>query len=251
MAEVQVFLLVFIRILSFMAICPVFSQRGVPLMVRSILAGSLVLGSWQFVEVTTTVQPMFLFGLTSIKEVLLGLAMGYVSQLVFTGVEMAGQLVDFQVGFSMAQAFDPAFEIMSSQYGRMYYWVTLALVFVLDLHHLLIEGVVESFRLIPLGVLSMDGPTVDGVVQLFLGTFEMALNLAAPLVVSVLVIDIVLGIVSRTIPQINVLMLGMPIKTLTSFVLFLLLIPNVVSYLGKRLPEALLFLQEFIQSLSV
>ncbi|KAF1302019.1 flagellar biosynthetic protein FliR [Candidatus Enterococcus willemsii] len=250
MAQVQVFLFIFIRILSFIAVCPVFSHKGVPLMARSVLAGSLVIGSWHFVEVTSTVYPLFLFGLISVKEVLLGLAMGYVSQLIFTAVEMAGQLIDFQVGFSMGQAYDPSFQIMSSQYGKMYYWVTLALVFVLDLHHLLIQGVVTSFQLIPLGAFPIEGSTVDGIVQLFAGTFEMALNLAAPLIVTVLIIDIVLGVISRTIPQVNVLMLGMPIKTMVSFVIFLMLIPNMISYLGKRLPQALSFLQSFIESLS-
>jgi flagellar biosynthetic protein FliR len=139
---------------------------------------------------------------------------------------------------------------MSSQYGKAYYWLSLAIVFVLDLHHFLIKGMLLSFQLIPLGALPIQGSTVEGIIKLFVGTFEMAVNLAAPLVVGVLVIDVVLGVISRTIPSLNVLMLGMPIKNAVSFALFLLVLPNLVSYLGKKLPEALSFLQEFIQSLS-
>lgn len=251
MTEIQLMILVFIRILSFMVVCPVFSHRGVPMMAKAVLAGSLLIGSWPYVEVTETVYPLFIFGLISVKEVLLGLTMGYLTQLVFTGVEMAGQLVDFQVGFSMGQAFDPNFQIMSSQYGKAYYWMSLAIVFVLDLHHHLINGVVTSFRLIPLGAFPIEGTTVDGIVQLFVGTFEMALNLGAPLIVAVLVIDVVLGVISRAVPSINVLMLGMPFKNMVSFVIFLMVLPNTVSYLGKKLPQALLFLQEFLESFNL
>lgn len=251
MAQIQVFLFVFIRILSFLAVCPVFSHKGVPMLAKVILGGSFVVGAWSYVEAATTTYPILLFALISVKEVLLGLAMGYVTQLVFTGVEMAGNMIDFQVGFSMGQAFDPTFEMMTSQYGKVYYWLSLAVVFVLDLHHFLIKGMLLSFELIPTGALPIQGSTVEGIVKLFVGTFEMAINLAAPLVVGVLVIDVVLGVISRTIPSLNVLMLGMPIKNAVSFALFLLVLPNLVSYLGKKLPEAVSFLQEFIQSLSL
>lgn len=248
MIEIQIILLVFIRILSFMLLCPVFSHKGVPMMAKTVLAASLVVGSWSYVELPATSYPFFLFALISVKEVLFGLAMGYLAQLVFTGVEMAGQLIDFQVGFSMGQAYDPNFQIMSSQYGKAYYWLSLALVFVMDLHHQLIKGVVISFELVPIGAFSMEGSTVEGVVRLFVQTFEMALNLGAPLIIAVLIIDIVLGVISRAVPSINVLMLGMPIKNLISFLMFLLVLPNAVSYLGKKLPQAVTYLQAFLQS---
>ena len=176
--------------------------------------------------------------------------MGFLSQLVFTGVEMAGQMIDFQVGFSMAQAFDPTFEMMASQYGKLYYWLTLMMVFLTNLHHLLIKGLIESFRLVPIGAVTMEGTTVEGVIKLFALTFEMALHLAAPLVISAMIIDILLGILSRSIPQINVLMMGMPMKTSSSFIMFLLLLPNTLEYLVKIMPKSIQYMNEFIKAIS-
>jgi flagellar biosynthetic protein FliR len=183
-----------------------------------------------------------------IKEVLFGMAMGYLSQLVFTGVEIAGQLIDFQVGFSMAQAYDPTLQIASSQYGKTYYWLTIAVFFGLDLHHRLITALLLSFRIVPLGSVVIQGTTVEGIVKLFSQMMVMAVNLAAPMIIALLLVDLVLGVISRSIPQINILMMSLSMKTAISFVVFLLLLPNVLSYLGKHLPDTVRYLQEFIES---
>lgn len=249
MAQVQVGLLVFIRITSFMILSPIFSHRSVPSLAKVVLSASLMLPAISYATTYEPTESLFILALLALKEVLFGLAMGYVSQLIFVGVEMAGQLIDFQVGFSMGQAYDPAFQIMSSQYGKIYYWLALAVVYLSNLHHLLIRGIVTSFSIVPLGAVDISGITVEGIVKLFAYTFQMALQLAAPLVVAALVIDVVLGVLSRSIPQINVLMLGMPIKTGISFIMFLALIPNAVSYLGKITPQAIEMFNQFIQSL--
>ncbi|MHC5269554.1 flagellar biosynthetic protein FliR [Enterococcus sp. LJL98] len=249
MEQVQLGLLIFIRMTAFMVISPVFSQKGIPNLAKVMLSAALMLVTFPLVTDFEVIGNLFLFALVVWKEVLFGLAMGFLSQLIFTGVEMAGQMIDFQVGFSMAQAFDPTFEMMASQYGKLYYWLTLMLVFLTNLHHLLIKGLIASFRLVPLGAATLEGPTVEGVMRLFALTFEMSLHLAAPLVISAMIIDILLGILSRSIPQINVLMMGMPMKTSISFVMFLLLLPNTLEYLTKMLPRSIQYLNEFIKAI--
>lgn len=250
MELVQLGILIFIRITGFMIISPVFSQKGVPNVVKVTISAAIMLVTLPVVTDFQVIENLFLFALVVWKEFLFGLAMGFLSQLVFTGVEMAGSMIDFQVGFSMAQAYDPTFEMMTSQYGKIYYWLTIMMVFLTNLHHLLIKGVIESFRLVPLGAATMEGTTVEGVIKLFALTFEMALHLAAPLVISAMMIDILLGILSRSIPQINVLMMGMPMKTSISFVMFLLLLPNTLEYLVKIMPKSLQYMNEFIKAIA-
>lgn len=249
MEQVQLGLFVFIRITAFMVISPVFSQKGIPNVTKVIISASLMLVVLPFATDFQPVENLFLVALVVWKEILFGLAMGFLSQLVFTGVEMAGQIIDFQVGFSMAQAFDPTFGMMSSQYGKLYYWLTLMMVFLTNLHHYLIKGVVDSFRIVPIGAATIEGTTVEGVVKLFALTFEMALHLGAPLVISAVIIDLLLGMLSRTIPQINVLMMGMPMKTTVSFILFLLLLPNTLESLVKILPKSIQYMNEFIRAI--
>lgn len=250
MEVIQLGIFVFIRITSFMVISPVFSQKGISNITKVIISAALMMVTLPLVPEVEPVENLFLFAFVVYKEVLFGLAMGFLSQLVFTAIEMAGQLVDFQVGFSMAQAYDPTFQIMSSQYGKLYYWLTIMLVFVTNLHHYLIKGVVESFQIVPIGAAQMSGVSVQGVIKLFGLTFEMALHLAAPLVISAIIIDVLLGILSRSIPQINVLMMGMPMKSSFSFIIFLMIIPNTLEYLVKIVPKSLQYMMEFIKSLS-
>lgn len=250
MALVQLGIFVFIRITAFMVISPVFSQKGIPNLSKIVISAALMLVTVPLVTGFEPVDDLFLFALIIWKEVLFGVAMGFLSQLIFTGVEMAGQFIDFQVGFSMAQAYDPTFQIMSSQYGKLYYWLTLMVIFLTNLHHYLIRGVVESFQIVPIGAAGISGVTVEGVIKLFGLTFEMAVHLAAPLVISAIVIDVLLGILSRTIPQINVLMMGMPMKSGFSFIIFLLLIPNTLEYLAKMAPKSLQYMTEFIRAIS-
>ena len=249
MEQVQLGLFIFIRITAFMVISPVFSQKGIPNITKVILASALMIVTISSVSNFVPIDNLFLFAFVVWKEVLFGLAMGFLSQLVFTGVEIAGQMIDFQVGFSMAQAFDPTFGMMTSQYGKLYYWLTLMMVFLTNLHHYLIKGVINSFQLVPIGAVNMQGTTVEGVIKLFSLTFEMAIHLAAPLVVSAVIVDLLLGMLSRTIPQINVLMMGMPMKTTISFIMFLLILPSTLEYLVKILPKSIQYMNEFIRAI--
>lgn len=249
MEQVQLGLFIFIRITAFMVISPVFSQKGIPNITKMIVAAALMIVTISSVSNFDPIDNLFLFAFVVWKEVLFGLAMGFLSQLVFTGVEIAGQMIDFQVGFSMAQAFDPTFGMMTSQYGKLYYWLTLMMVFLTNLHHYLIKGVINSFQLVPIGAVNMEGTTVEGVIKLFSLTFEMAIHLAAPLVVSAVIVDLLLGMLSRTIPQINVLMMGMPMKTTISFIMFLLILPSTLEYLVKILPKSIQYMNEFIRAI--
>ncbi|MFT8824241.1 flagellar biosynthetic protein FliR [Liquorilactobacillus mali] len=248
MVLVQIGALLLCRVMSFIVICPLFSQKGFPNFAKLVVGGSLVISAYPAItgykEITNTV----LLGEVAVKEVLFGLAMGYLSQLVFSGVMMAGQMIDFQVGFSMAQAYDTMTDIQSAQFSKLYYWLTVSAFFLLDLQDSMIYGVVNSFKIVPLGTENMGGASVDGVVQLFEKTVEMSVSLAAPLVVAVLVIDILLGVISRSIPQINILMMSLSVKTIVSIIIFLLALSSLLSFLGNNLSEGIENMLEFIKS---
>jgi len=247
-AEVQLVCLVICRIFAFMATAPIFSQRSFPNTAKLIVGGSLAVAAIPLVGKAKEMS-ILLFGLMALKETLLGLAMGYVSQLVFQAVIMAGSLIDFQNGFSMGQAYDRTMEVSTSQYGRMYYWLAMAIFFILNLHLSLFRAVMKSFTIVPLGTVTLTNASVKGVVILTSQTLEMAFNVAAPLIIAVMVIDIVLGILSRSVPQMNVLMLSLSLKSTVGMIIFLIMLPNVVHLLGKVLPQSYEYLIEFLRSL--
>lgn len=243
-------LLVFFRIIFFIMFCPVIGSRNFPAMLKVALAIFLTIPAIATMDVAAFAgfswNLSFFFLL--LQEMMLGFAMGFLSQIIFVGVEVAGQLIDFQVGFSMAQAYDATFQITGSQFGKMYYWLATSVFFLTNLHYQLIKGIVQSFTIVSVGRVSFSGLTIEGIVKIFAQMMEMAVNLAAPIIISLLVIDLILGILARTVPQINLLMLSLPLKTGISFCLALLLLPNIVSFLGKILPMGMTYMQELIHS---
>lgn len=231
--ELQKAILILIRITSFIVISPAFSLRGLPNTMKVGFSVALTVFAYSSVVEFVPVANMFLFFTYAIKETLVGLAMGYVTNLVFIACEMAGQLIDFQVGFTMATVYDPITGNNVSNYGKAYYWIAIAALFLLDMHHYMIMGMIQSFKLVPLGNYLIDGIDIEVVVNIFGAMFETALNFAAPMIIVLLVSDAVLGIISRTVPQINVFMLGMPVKALVSFVVFFVSISFVLSRSGE------------------
>ncbi|MEG0254319.1 flagellar biosynthetic protein FliR [Vagococcus sp.] len=243
------FLLIFCRISSFMVISPGFSLKQTPVLLKGLLSLSFSLSVFSVLPETIAMDNLYLLLFFIVKEVLVGLAIGFIVQLIFSGIEMAGQIIDFQVGFSMGSVFDPGVGIQGSNYGRLYYWLALSLFFVTDMHHVVIENLLHSFDVVPITHAVLKGTTVDGIIMLFVEVFQIAILLAAPVVLVALVTDCVLGIISRSVPQINVLMIGMPMKILISFFFMLLFLPNLVQSVSGVFPTIDRYMKEFIEAL--
>lgn len=249
MVQVQEGMLILCRILSFIAISPVFSDKNFPNPAKVGLGVALTLLAWPAATGFTNVATPVLFGILIIKEVVFGLAMGYISRLVFNAVLIAGQFIDFQIGFLAAQLYDPTFQASMSQYGRMYYWLSMCVFFITGLHRLLLHGILLSFKVVPLGAFKLTGQGVDGITQLFVNAFSMGISLAAPLVVALVTIDIMLGFISRTVPQLNVLMMSLPVKQALGFLITIVLLPTIISVLNQYLPNTVSNMWDFVQSM--
>ncbi|MGY3746474.1 flagellar biosynthetic protein FliR [Vagococcus salmoninarum] len=243
-------LLIFSRISAFIVISPGFSFKSMPTTAKVCLALALTLAVNGMSVLVPLEISSYLLLFYLVREVLVGLAMGFISQLIFTGIEIAGQFIDFQVGFAMGAMFDPATGVHGSNYGRLYYWLALAVFFLTDMHHLLIQSLLDSFQVVPIGTATLSNYGIEGTIMLFSVVFKIALGLGAPMMIVALISDIVLGIISKSVPQINVLMLGMPLKILVSFFFMLLLLPNVVQSISKVMPLISQYLEGFVKSLT-
>lgn len=231
--QLQKLILIFMRISAFIVICPGFSFKGLSNIFKVGLAISLSLMINSIIPEIATTENMFVFFLLNVKETLFGLTLGFVTNLIFSTIEIAGNLVDFQVGFSMASVFDPSIGSTASNYGKMYYWMSISVFFLLDMHHKVISTLIKSFEYIPVSTVYINNFQTKVIVNLFIQVFELALNLAVPIIVVVLVTDIVLGIISKTVPQINVLMLGMPMKAMVSFFVTMLTLSWLINSMGN------------------
>lgn len=248
-AEIQQFLLVLMRLTVFITICPGFSQSSFPTMSKVALSVGLALPIMGVLPVPTTELALGMFVLIALKEVFIGMALGYITLLFFTAVEIAGTLVDFQVGFSMGQMYDPALGVNVSNYGRVYYWISMMLFFLANIHHQVITTLVESYKWAPLSQLNFTHIGMDGMVQLFGQLFATAIQLAVPLIIVALLSELTLALISRTVPQINVLILGMPMKTLVSLIFMFFFLSTLMRNIGDLFPDMIKYMNEWLYSL--
>ena len=247
--QVQKLILIMMRISSFVFLSPGFSFKGLPNTLKVALGTSISMVVYMITDDIVLVENLYVFALLILKEIIYGLALGYVTSLVFGFIETAGELVDFQAGFSMGQIYDPMMEKMASYFGRIYYWLGITVFFTLNLHHNIIEAIIKSFNYVPIGEINIVDINIAGIIKLFSMTFELAVNFAAPIVIVALVTDIILGVVSRTVPQINVLMLGMPLKALVSFGVSFITLSWVMNFIGKNLSVLPKYIEGFFNIL--
>ena len=236
--------LVATRTLTFLMTMPVLGMRGVPTPVR------IALGVWMAVAVLPTVRATGAAAPTTLGEmalalsleVLAGFMLAFGVVTVFATVQFAGQMIGIQIGFAMANVIDPTTDLQVSVVSQVFNVVTVLLFLAADGHLMVLQSLGDSFRVLVPGNFT---PATAGILETArqIGSvYALALRLALPVVMTLLLVSLSLGLVGRTVPQLNILVLGFPIKILVGcFVLFasIPLFGDVVGDLFADLPERL------------
>lgn len=225
----QTFVVVLIRIGAMLAAMPMLGSRSLPVQVKAGLATALALILAPFVGAASWPSDAALFMLGLIAEFLIGLVIGLAVRSLFASFEVAGELIGSQMGFSIVQLFDPVTSYSVPLTGQLY-TVLASLIFLsLNAHLLVVHAIGESFRLIPPFGATLSENLGDEVVRLFQGGFLIALKLAAPVLVVTLVVNLVLALLARTVPQLNVFVLSFPLTILCGLFVFGLALPAIAS----------------------
>jgi flagellar biosynthetic protein FliR len=220
-------LMMFVRILAVFMTAPLFSDRVVPNIAKIGLAALLAflilpLPDTTLVAVPTTISP---FALMIAREILLGAIVGFVANLVFVGVEIAATMKGIQSGFRAASLFNPFTNVSSSALDQFYTLITIALSLAINGHHLLITAIVRTFKLVPVGTFIFDSVTTERLVTMANQVFVVGVTLALPVVGTLLLTDIGLGLIARAVPQIQVFFVGLPLKVGLGFLTLALTMP--------------------------
>lgn len=207
------FTLVLARMAGLFAAIPIFGGRRVPLTVKAaaILAIALVL--FPIVRENIPQMPADTISLVIliIRESLVGLSLSLLSQVIFAAVQFCGQMIGMQMGLSMASLFDPE----AGQVPEIaIFQDLLAMLFFMTLgvHHIFIRAIVESYSLVPIGAWHMSGGLIHFLIAATSGLFVLAIKLAAPVMVALLGASVVLGIMARAFPQMNIFMISFPLN---------------------------------------
>ncbi|WP_058303945.1 flagellar biosynthetic protein FliR [Gorillibacterium timonense] len=239
------FLLIFCRITGFFVTVPVFSSRNIPARFKIGLSFFITLIAYGSVTgVNVTIDGLFILSIA--RETLIGLMLGFVAYLFFTVVQIAGSFMDMQIGFSLANIIDPMSGTPSPILGNFKFMIGTMLFLAFDGHHALIKGIIKSYNWVPLDnnvfARLSDGGVSEFLVKSVSQAFGLALQMSAPIVVALFLVDIGLGILARVAPQFNIFVVGIPVKLIVGLLLLILLVsafPNMFRELFSTLFDSM------------
>lgn len=213
--QTDIYLLVLVRLLGFFVIMPVFGGTNVPMMVRiglSVIIAGIIM-STQTITIAPYDENIIAYGVLILKEIAVGVILGFSVYFILATLYMAGQLIDFQIGFSMVSVFDPVSQLQVPVTGNIYYFMVSALMVVTNAHHAIFSALFYSYTALPIGISDVLSNELMEIILRVLSTyFVISIKIALPITGAILVMDAALGMMTKTAPQINIFSVGIPLK---------------------------------------
>jgi flagellar biosynthetic protein FliR len=244
------FILILVRITGLFVAAPVFGRTNIPVQLKVGFSFFLALIFFNIVEIPEIVNNSSVYGYFLLigKEFLIGIIIGYVSFLFFSSIYIAGQMIDMHIGFGIVNVMDPLSNIQIPISANFYFIISTLVFLIVRGHHQLIRGIFESYKYIPIGKSFLGENVIDNFIRIFSSIFSTSFKIAAPITATILIVDLFLGILSRTVPQLNVFVVGMPLKIFIGLAVimitipaFILLLEGVFNDMGE---EVLRFIKE-------
>lgn len=212
--EVIFFMLVLSRVAGIFAALPVFGGRTIPLRIKAITVFMITLVCFPTLQVALPQVPsdVFTLALLLFGEVMIGLTLAFITQIVFAAVEFSGQILGMQMGLTISSVIDPSHGTQTQIMSVVQTLFATLMFLSLNIHHLFIRAIMDSFRVIPLGGWRLSGELVNFIVMRTADIFIIGIRLAAPVMVALLLATVALGIMARAFPQMNIFMISMPLN---------------------------------------
>ncbi|MEX2092672.1 MAG: flagellar biosynthetic protein FliR [Pirellulales bacterium] len=242
----MIFTLVLGRISGMVVIAPIFGTLTLPRQVRALLAVALALLVTP-VYLNTTLPPVSdvaTYAHLMANEVAIGLLLGLGVTIMFSGIQVAGQIVSQMSGLSLADVFDPGFDESVSMFTQLFHYLTMAVFVAIGGHRIMIEAVLETFAWAPPGHAALGETYVDTLTGLMSQSFALGIHAAAPLMIALFLSTIVLGLIGRTLPQINIIAVGFGINSFLTLAMTLLSLGTVAWTFQEPTIDALRALQD-------
>ena len=230
-------LLISTRIFAWSLVAPPMATAGLPVVVKTVLSVGLALAVLPTVghPVSSTDSAQIIVDV--VLQVGVGAGLGFVTRVLFSAIEAAGSLLDVFGGFSLSAAYDPLSTTTTSIFGRFYGLLCTTLIFATNMHLLILQGFLRTFRAVPLdsgiSLSRLGSALTTSAGELFVG----ALQIAGPLVVVLFIADVALGVLNRIAPQLNAFSMSFPIKIGLTLLLVgfgFLLMPQTIANLAQR-----------------
>ena len=250
--NIEYFLFIVTRVSAFVFTAPFFNFGSIPRQLKAaftLIFSTLLYLTLPYTEVTYPGIIGFTFMVLS--EVLAGAMLGYFTNIVMTILNFTGRLIDMEIGFAMVTMFDPVFKVDTSVSGNLYNYFTILLLLIGNFHHYFLSAFVDAYKIIPIGRSMVNANTVNVIVDFLGNYFLIAMRLMLPIYATMLLVNVVLGVMAKVAPQMNMFVVGIQLKLLAGLVVMVLMmtmLPGVASYLTKEMQDVFLKAVEALKS---
>ncbi len=232
-----VFLMILIRTSAAVIVAPVFGHQAVPPQVK--IAIAVFLSYVLFPVVSQHIPSLDIHYLAliiiALKEIILGLILGFMIQLLFVGLKYAGELMAYTMGLSTAQMFDPESSQQLPVLGEFFYLFAILLYIVIDGHHYAIESLYILFAKVPIGAFVLSEALLKTLIELTALVFVVAIKVASPILIAGFLTYFGLSVLARVMPQANILVVGFPITITVGMLVLVSSVPLVAVVFRKLL----------------
>ncbi|MBF0389579.1 MAG: flagellar biosynthetic protein FliR [Desulfamplus sp.] len=220
--EFKVYLLVLARFSVVLFMLPIFSTKIVPRVVKAAFCMVLSLLLYSVVNLDSSLFPETVIGtgLLIFTELMVGLMLSLCVRFFLGAIQFAGQIIGFQMGFSMVNVIDPLTGANVSVLEEISYWTTILVFLLFNGHHIVILCIIESFELIPPGTFIFQQVILDKLTEQGTLLFVLAIKIGAPVIASLLFTNIALGLTGKFSPQMNIMAVAFPFQILVGLMLF-------------------------------
>lgn len=237
----EAFLLVFVRVACFTSIAPIFGHNSLNARMKISIAFFVSLILYQVVNVSLPEYTNVL-GYTTLvlEEALVGLLLGFVAGLSMKALAIAGEFIDREIGFSMATTFDPN-QGMVTITGELYDKIVCLVIVISNLHYYILSAAAQSFELVPVGSVVLNpGLIYTSLIQFIGQIFIIGFRIAMPVFLAATMLNVILGVLAKSSPQMNMFAIGMQLKVFVGLFLLavcIMFIPNIANYIMERMRD--------------
>ncbi len=235
---------IILRLTAYFVSCNVFFPTGTPAKYKgavSLVISMVVLSSGvDYSHLAESITNNYYLVLFAVNEVMTGLIFGTITSMAFNAAKLAGCWMDYHCGFMMTSIMDPATNTQATLLGNLSYMASTVLFFILDGHILVLNCLMQSFHILPIGKSIVFQENLNAIFEIIINYIILGLKIAIPIVLIIIIVDLCLGLITRTVPNIPVMLLGMPIKFILGLSTYILLLPilfKAITVLISNLPN--------------
>jgi flagellar biosynthesis protein FliR len=235
-----VFLLLLTRVSGIFMLAPFFGSLNIPVYMRAGTALAISVVLFPVVDQTALIkapETVLVYALAVLTELFVGWLIGFVAYISFSAIHMAGKIMDMQVGFSIVNVMDPTSGQQIPLIGSFLYNLGLIIFLVTNGHHMIIAALFESFRVVPLLGMTANPDLTMLIANFTGGIFSTGMKIAMPVTFAILLTNVALGVLARTMPQLNIFVVGVPMQIIVGVFVLSILVPFYIIFLDVLFNE--------------